>query len=178
MSSSTILGVGIAVLGLWLGSSWAVTATISSWEVRGQFGDMFGAINSLFSGLAFAGIIVAILIQRAELQLQREELRLAREEQQRLVAAQQDASRSLDRQFRIQTLSARATLLHVIVTEAAAAAQRGSDAVVAALHAGQSGVSSETFAPGALERLKRAQLDVAATLQEIQHLLDTDRGDS
>lgn len=99
MSRSTILGVGIAVLGLWLGSSWAVTATISSWEVRGQFGDMFGALNSLFSGLAFAGIVVAILIQRAELQLQREELRLAREEQQRMVAAQQDASRSLDRQF-------------------------------------------------------------------------------
>jgi hypothetical protein len=35
--------------------------------VRGQFGDKFGAINSLFAGLAFAGIIFTILLQRGEL---------------------------------------------------------------------------------------------------------------
>ena len=166
MERKTVLGVGLAVFGMWLVSAWLMTATISSWEVRGQFGDMFGAVNSLFSGLAFAGIVLAILLQRAELQLQREELRLAREEQQRLVEAQQDASRSLERQFRIQTLAARATLLHVIVTEATAALQRGSDAVVAALHAGQSGVKSEDFAPGASTRLKRAQADVTSTLED------------
>ncbi len=28
-----------------------------SWELRGQFGDLFGAVNALFSGLAFAGLI-------------------------------------------------------------------------------------------------------------------------
>lgn len=40
----------------------------------GEFGDMFGAVNSLFSGLAFAGIIYTIFLQRHELKLQREEL--------------------------------------------------------------------------------------------------------
>lgn len=40
----------------------------------GQFGDMFGATNALFSGLAFVGIIVAIIIQSEELGLQRKEL--------------------------------------------------------------------------------------------------------
>jgi len=40
------------------------------------FGDMFGAVNTLFSGLAFAGLIYAILLQRSELELQRKELEL------------------------------------------------------------------------------------------------------
>lgn len=41
----------------------------------GAFGDSFGYVNSLFSGLAFAGVIYAILLQRKELELQREELK-------------------------------------------------------------------------------------------------------
>lgn len=51
-----------------------------SMVVRGQYGDMFGAVNALFSGLAFAGLIFALLLQQQELNLQREELRLTREE--------------------------------------------------------------------------------------------------
>ncbi len=47
-------------------------------ENRGTFGDMFGALTALFSGLAFAGIIYTILLQRQELKLQRRELRLSR----------------------------------------------------------------------------------------------------
>lgn len=39
----------------------------------GTFGDMFGAVNSLFSGLAFAGLIYTILQQREELDLTRQE---------------------------------------------------------------------------------------------------------
>src|SRR5690606_20853252 len=46
----------------------------------GTIGDMFGSINALFSGLALAGIILTILLQRNELQLQREELKQTRKE--------------------------------------------------------------------------------------------------
>ncbi len=46
----------------------------------GLFGDMFGGINALFSGLAFVGIILTIYLQKRELSLQREELVLQREE--------------------------------------------------------------------------------------------------
>ena len=35
--------------------------------VRGQFGDKFGAVNALFSGFAFAGIIITLLLQRRDL---------------------------------------------------------------------------------------------------------------
>ncbi|MCK6429690.1 MAG: putative phage abortive infection protein [Burkholderiaceae bacterium] len=60
---------------------WAITGLVLlPREDRGTIGDMFGAANALFSGLAFAGIIYTIWIQRTELQLQRKELALTRAE--------------------------------------------------------------------------------------------------
>lgn len=62
---------------------WALTFILfflSSMESRGQFGDMFGAVNALFSGLAFAGLIITLILQRKELALQRDELQMTREE--------------------------------------------------------------------------------------------------
>ncbi len=47
---------------------------------RGTFGDQFGAVNALFSGLAFAGLIYTIILQRRDLQLQREDIALTRKE--------------------------------------------------------------------------------------------------
>lgn len=44
------------------------------------FGDSFGAVNALISAFAFAGVIVAIFIQRNELRLQRKDLVLQRQE--------------------------------------------------------------------------------------------------
>ncbi len=38
------------------------------------FGDMFGGLSALFSGLSFAGVIIAILMQMQELKLTREEM--------------------------------------------------------------------------------------------------------
>lgn len=52
----------------------------SDWTKSGTFGDTFGALNALFSGLALAGVIVTILIQRTELKNQRIELSLQRNE--------------------------------------------------------------------------------------------------
>jgi hypothetical protein len=42
---------------------------------RGTIGDMFGSINALYSGLALAGIIITIIIQRDEMKLQSEEIK-------------------------------------------------------------------------------------------------------
>jgi hypothetical protein len=50
------------------------------WNKSGVFGDSFGAINSLFSGLALSGIIYTIYLQREELSLQRKELSDTRKE--------------------------------------------------------------------------------------------------
>jgi hypothetical protein len=76
----TAVSLFVAVFVLWTLSG--VWLSGKGLEERGTFGDMFGAINALFSGLAFAGVIIAILLQRGELRLQREELTLTREEMQ------------------------------------------------------------------------------------------------
>lgn len=58
----------------------AVNHFFLDWTKSGTFGDTFGALNALFSGLALAGVIVTILIQRTELKNQRIELSLQRNE--------------------------------------------------------------------------------------------------
>lgn len=62
-------------------TAWSATWYFLQGNVnRGTFGDMFGTVNALFSGLAFGGVIYAILLQRKELILQRRELELTRGE--------------------------------------------------------------------------------------------------
>ncbi len=46
----------------------------------GVFGDSFGVLNALFSGLAFGGLLITVLYQREDLGLTKEELKLTREE--------------------------------------------------------------------------------------------------
>ncbi|MDO6426833.1 putative phage abortive infection protein [Thalassotalea sp. 1_MG-2023] len=46
----------------------------------GAFGDSFGVLTSLFSGLAFVGLIVTIVMQKEELALQRQELKFNTQE--------------------------------------------------------------------------------------------------
>lgn len=66
----------LVVIVLWL----ANLLFLAGHENRGTFGDMFDAVNALFTGLAFAGVIYAIFLQRQELELQRRELELTRVE--------------------------------------------------------------------------------------------------
>lgn len=66
--------VTIIVIALCVAYFFIIRAKISSPEERGTFGDMFGAVGALFSGLAFAGVIVTMLQQKEELELQRQEI--------------------------------------------------------------------------------------------------------
>ena len=77
---TSLILIFLIVIALWLGSFFIITYAIPNWEHRGQFGDLFGSVNALFSGLAFAGLIYTIFLQRKELSLQRDELKLQREE--------------------------------------------------------------------------------------------------
>ncbi|WP_312791179.1 hypothetical protein [Diaphorobacter nitroreducens] len=49
---------------------------------RGQFGDSFGVLNSLFTGLGFGGLVVTLLIQQRQLRHQESEIKLQRESEQ------------------------------------------------------------------------------------------------
>lgn len=70
---------GSIILVLWIGSYFIINCFFFT-EEGGSIGDQFGAVNALFSGLAFVGLIVTLIMQRDELGLQREELGLQREE--------------------------------------------------------------------------------------------------
>ncbi len=62
------------------------------------FGDMFGPLAALFSGFAFAGVIVTIIMQM-------EELRLAREVSDKAATAQQGSEKALKDQIEKMQLS-------------------------------------------------------------------------
>lgn len=61
---------GCVICAVWLASFVLIYLFIDDWDVRGQFGDLFGSVNALFSGLAFAGLVITIIQQRHDLQLQ------------------------------------------------------------------------------------------------------------
>lgn len=69
---------------LWLGLPFLVSIIfrdIEEWsKIYGPFGDSFETVNALFSGLALAGVIYAILLQRQDLEIQSKELKLSRRE--------------------------------------------------------------------------------------------------
>ncbi len=73
--------------------------SLSRWSDRAAFGDMFGLTASLFSGLALAGVIYAIWLQKEELGLQRKELELTRVELEKSAAAQEKSSVMLWKQL-------------------------------------------------------------------------------
>lgn len=81
----------------------------------GQFGDMFGGINALFSGLAFLGVIYTILLQMEELGLQRKELRLTRKELNRTAEAQEKSEEALSKQAESLKATAKLNGLSAIV---------------------------------------------------------------
>jgi len=86
--------VAVVVVALWLGYWQWIISYFEDWSHRGQFGDMFGGLNALFSGLAFAGVICTILLQGKELKLQMEEIkeqRIATQDSARALAMQVEA---------------------------------------------------------------------------------------
>ncbi len=79
---------------------------LPSWAERGQFGDVFGASNSFFSGLALSAVAYAILLQSEELSLQRQELKSTREELARAAKAQESTEKAVHLQATIAGMSA------------------------------------------------------------------------
>ncbi len=81
MRNFLILGVAlVAVAVVWILPPIVGYICFPTWPERAQFGDLLGASNGIFSGLAFAGLIYAIYLQRQDLSLQRKELELQRNE--------------------------------------------------------------------------------------------------
>lgn len=61
-------------------------------EAFGQFGDSFGVLNALFSGVALIGAIYAVILQRKDFRLTLKEYSETREANQKTAAAQERAA--------------------------------------------------------------------------------------
>lgn len=79
------------VAALWVGVGLLAPRFLETAEGRGQWGDSFGAVGALFTGLALAGVVIALYFQSRDLELQRSDLALTRKEmtKQRAVMAEQ-----------------------------------------------------------------------------------------
>lgn len=71
---SLFMKAALLVVGIWSASALGLYLFTSDFSKSGTFGDSFGVLNTLFSGLAFAGIIVSIKMQNDEMREQRKEL--------------------------------------------------------------------------------------------------------
>ncbi|WP_282091202.1 hypothetical protein [Epibacterium ulvae] len=74
----------VLVIVAWLLSpwlvNWIVTTAPKGTIEFGTFGDSFGALTSLFTGLAFVGLIVTLRQQKVQIEMQRQDLKLQRDE--------------------------------------------------------------------------------------------------
>ena len=64
MHKNLLFKLILAIVLIWTVSAVAIIYGMDNWSNRGTFGDLFGAVNALFSGLAFAGLIYTIVLQR------------------------------------------------------------------------------------------------------------------
>ncbi len=84
-SALCVCAAFVAVGGSWLYWTYKVSSVApGSVPAYGVFGDAFGVLNALFSGLAFAGLIVTILLQRRDIV----EARIAQQESASALSAQ------------------------------------------------------------------------------------------
>jgi hypothetical protein len=82
---------------------------------RGQIGDLFGGINALFSGLALAGVVTAVILQSQELGYQRRELEQNREQLTKTAKANQAAAEALNKQIEMQLRAAELTAISALL---------------------------------------------------------------
>ena len=138
--------VAIIIVGSWYGW-WSYTYShASDMEARGQLGDLFGGINALFSGLALAGVVTAVVLQshelqlqrvsmekqreeleltrneiklqREQLELQREELKLSRDEFNRMASANEASAKALSNQLSLQIQASKINALSSMLASA------------------------------------------------------------
>ena len=83
-----------------------------------RFQDFFAGITALFSGLAFLGVVSAILLQKEELSLQREELKQTREELKRSAKAQEKSEQALSKQAESLKITAKLNGLSALLQRA------------------------------------------------------------
>ncbi|MBS9463351.1 hypothetical protein KIM67_13110 [Flagellimonas sp. 389] len=105
----------LLVVLIWGLSAILIMTFLSEWSDRGTFGDLFGAVNALFSALAFAVLIYTIILQREEIKQNREEIVLNRKELEKSSKLQRKAQDVLIKQVEQTHLSAKMNAMRTLV---------------------------------------------------------------
>ncbi|MEK9566825.1 MAG: hypothetical protein VW125_06935 [Flavobacteriaceae bacterium] len=105
----------LLVVLIWALSAVLIMFFLSEWSDRGTFGDLFGAVNALFSALAFAVLIYTIILQREEIKQNREEIVLNRKELEKSSKLQRKAQEVLIKQVEQTHLSAQMNAMRTLV---------------------------------------------------------------
>ena len=100
---------------IWGLSAFLIIDFIPEWSDRGTFGDLFGAVNALFSALAFAVLIYTLVLQREEIKQNREEIVLNRKELEKSGKLQRKAHEVLVQQVDQMHLSAKMNAMRTLV---------------------------------------------------------------
>lgn len=146
-----IVVIFVVVLLVWV-CGWVVPRWLAlTPEASGLMGDTFGAVNALFSGLAFAGLIVTLIMQREELALQRYEMQQMREQYERSAEAQEASERVLRDQL---IATNRASIIRALASMLDAHAAGG-------IHGNSFTVPNEMIAAREVTRRLVAQMDAA-----------------
>ena len=103
------------VICLWVFVFYLVYTNMDSWQNPEKFRDSFSAVNALFSGLAFAGIIYTILLQRKELIIQRQEFLEARMQVQRNAAENEKEKLMIREQIESMNTTSKLTALNALI---------------------------------------------------------------
>jgi hypothetical protein len=74
-----LAGIAVLLLGVLVAELLAGGAPSATWHRYADVGETFGAINSVFSGLALAALVITFWVQFHELRTQRTELAMQRE---------------------------------------------------------------------------------------------------
>ena len=98
-----VVVIAIAIVSLWIACPVFVIHYYGYPSEPGGFGDIFGAINALFAGMAFFGIIITILLQRKELHQNTAELR--------------NSAQALSEQVMLMRLSAKLSALPELIRQ-------------------------------------------------------------
>ncbi|MDC0176825.1 hypothetical protein OAJ14_01540 [Polaribacter sp.] len=105
----------IIVVIIWVASATLIIYGLDNWSDRGTFGDLFGAVNGLFAGLAFAGLIYTIVLQKRDLELQKNEIQLNRNELKRSSKAQEKSEKALFEQVEQMKITSKLNALNTII---------------------------------------------------------------
>ena len=96
ISTAILVSLLSGVFVLWLYLPSYLNSHLRTLSDKGVYGDSYGSVNALFTGLAFAGLVFTIFLQQREIKLQRddffsqlEEMKLSREEVGRQVKTQE-----------------------------------------------------------------------------------------